>query len=118
MFFHLYRVSTSLVPTTPPTPHPTPLEEHSANLTYESSDVTLPIVSSTIHVTPQKVFRVKCRRDGDATDVNVTDLSFEIFLDGVWIGGCALKSANVAEQSTRSNKFIVCPLLRCSISPH
>jgi hypothetical protein len=91
MHFHLYRVSTSLVPIIPPSPHPTPFEEHNINLTYQSSS-TLPVISSTIHVHPGKRFRVKCRRDGDATDVGITDLAFEVFLDGIWIGGCTLKA--------------------------
>src|SRR5437762_14031229 len=90
MHCHLYCVSTCLVPTTPPCPHPTPFEEHDTNLTYELPN-TIPIITSTVYVTPEKPFRVKCRRDGDASDVDNTDLAFEIFLDGVWIGGCTLK---------------------------
>ena len=104
MHCHLYRVSTSLVPTTPPTPHPTPFSEHNINLTYESPS-TLPIISSTIYVHPQKPFRVKCRRDGDATDVDITDVAFEIFLDGIWIGGCTLK-AKESETSSRSKVIV------------
>ena len=107
MHCHLYRVSTSLVPTTPPSPHPTPYEEHGIHLTYESPS-TVPIVTSTVYASPQKSFRVKCRRDGDGSDVDIRDLAFEVFLDGVWIGGCTIKArdSNVPSQS----RFIVpCP---------
>src|SRR5947207_13292078 len=101
---HLYLVSTSLVPTTPPSPHPIPYEEHNTNLTYESQS-TIPIITSTVYISPQKSFRVKCRRDADASDVDIKDLAFEIFLDGVWIGCCALKARDSSNPS--QSRFIV-----------
>jgi hypothetical protein len=90
MKFHLYRVSASIVPTSPPSSHPISMDEHNTNLTYDPSN-PLPIVTSTIYAIPRKTFRIKCRRE-DTSDVDISDLSFEIFLDGVWIGGTALKS--------------------------
>jgi len=92
MHFHLYRVGVSVVTATPPSPHPIPFKEHDPQTLYESPSC-IPIVSSTIHVVPSKHIRVKCRRDGDASDVDVTnDLSFEIFIDGVWVAGCTFQS--------------------------
>jgi len=92
MHFHLYRVGVSVVPATPPSPHPIPFKEHNPQTLYESPSY-IPIVSSTLHVVPSKRFRVKCRRDGDTSDVDVTnDLSFEVFIDGVWVAGCTFQS--------------------------
>jgi hypothetical protein len=105
MHCHLYLVSTSLVPTIPPSPHPAPFPEYNANLTYEYPS-TIPIISSTIYSLPKKSFRVKCRREGDASDVNITDLAFEIFLDGVWIGNCILKSKD-PKDPPQSKRFVV-----------
>ena len=98
MHCHLYEVSVSIIPTAPPTPHPTPYTEHDIDLTYEPPS-TLPIVSCTIHTIPNKLFRVKCRREGNASDVDATDLAFEVFLDDVWIGHANLKSAEAISQS-------------------
>ena len=88
MHCHLHLVSTSLLPTTP---HAPPFPEHNPSLTYENSP--LPIISSTIHIPssmPQP-FRIHCSRDGDASDVNTTDLSFEIFIDGIWISSTSFR---------------------------
>ena len=105
MHCHLYRVSTSLLPATPPSPHPTPFREYDTNLTYELP-FSVPIFTSTIFIIPSKPFHVKCRREGDASDINVSDLLFEVFLDGVWIGGCVLRAQEPKSPATAKRAIV------------
>jgi len=108
MHCHLYRVSTSLVPASPPSPHPTPFQEHNVNLTYNLPS-TVPILTSTIYTVPTKPFHVKCRREGDASDIDITDLLFEVFLDGVWIGGCTLRDQGPKAHASAKRAIVASP---------
>jgi len=113
MHCHLYRVSTSLVPATPPSPHPTPFQEHKVNLTYKLP-YTIPIFTSTIYTVPTKPFHVKCRREGDASDIDITDLLFEVFLDGIWIGGCVLRDQGPKAHPSAKRAIVGFPHLNCA----
>lgn len=106
MHFHLYRISASLVSSSL-IPHAIPLMEYNTDLTYESPS-TIPILTSTVYTIPSKSFLVKCRREGDARDVDLKDLAFEVFLDGVWIGGCTLKAEDPRPHS-RSRAIVPTP---------
>jgi hypothetical protein len=71
---------------------PVEVEEHDTDLIYEATSYNLPILASTIYVPPDQPFRVKCKRDGDLSDVGIQDVAFEVFVDGVWVTGTCLKS--------------------------
>jgi hypothetical protein len=73
-----------------------PFQEHDPKIHYESPS-SIPIISSILHVAPFKLIRVKCRREGDASDVCVTgDIAFDVFIDRVWVAACALQSCDSA----------------------
>jgi hypothetical protein len=93
MKFHLYRVSASIIPAQPSSPHPNPLEECDSHLTYDPHN-PLPMVKATVYVPSDRTFRVQCKQDGDASDVGINDLAFDIFLDGVWVAGTCFKEKN------------------------
>lgn len=92
MHLHMYQISTSLIVSPPKSAQKVVhLKEHSTNLNYEPQTFSLPIVSSTIYMIPNQSFRIQCKREGDAKEAGIQDLSFEVFVDGVWITGTSFK---------------------------
>src|SRR5579859_3424435 len=96
MHFHLHQLSICLIPsptsTSATSTPPVPLIEHNPTLTYRAN-TTIPILTSTIHVPsePRTRFAIQCTRTGDSSDIGTRDLSFEVFVDNIFVASCFMK---------------------------
>ena len=103
MHCHLYRISTSLIPSTSPSPLP-----ELPSISSYSPASPIPIISTTVQIRPGERFDILCRRDGDATDVTPqshTDLSFDIFLDNFWITSTSMRASDIKRTQKKSPTF-------------